>query len=178
MKGRRISRYVFILVLTGLIIIAVGCRGGTNRIAKEELDRVQMRTFQKGNQRQSTQGKTLNKPLLHSLTSESAKRGIRLTKETYAETLDGTISYSYLINSDPRHFVIVYVYPSEEKRIREMAEIYGTGNIRMKSANQPAVVAARGRTVFVYGSSGMKNNTYTENMRMVFEGLLNRISNP
>lgn len=178
MKWRKAGHGPIIIVALCLIVVIGGCRSGSNRIAKEELDRVQMRTYQKGNQRQSTQGKTLNKALLHDLTSQSAKQGIRLTKESYAETVEGTISYSYLINSDPRHFVLVYVYPSEEKRIREMAEIYGTGNIRVKSANQPAVVVARGRTVFVYGSNGMRNKTYTEKMRTVFEGMLDRIINP
>lgn len=178
MKWRNARLGLFIIAVLCLIVVIGGCRSGSNRIAKEELDRVQMRTYQKGNQRQSTQGKTLNKALLHDLTSESAKQGIRLTKETYAETADGTISYSYLINSDPRHFVMVYVYPSEEKRIQELAEIYGTGNIRVKSTNQPAVVVARGRTVFVYGSNGMRDKMYTEQMRNVFEGMLDRIINP
>lgn len=178
MKWRKAGHCLFVIVALCLIVVIGGCRSGSNRIAKEELDRVQMRTYQKGNQRQSTQGKTLNKALLHDLTSESAKQGIRLTKESYAETVEGTISYSYLINSDPRHFVLVYVYPSEEKRVREMEEIYGTGNIRAKSANQPAVVVARGRTVFVYGSNGMRNKAYTEKMRIVFEDMLDRIANP
>ncbi|GAA0134244.1 hypothetical protein YSY43_10840 [Paenibacillus sp. YSY-4.3] len=177
MNRRKAGLYVVMLIL-GIVVVTAGCRSGSNRIAKEELDRVQMRTYQKGNQRQATQGKTLNKALLHNLVNESAKHGIRLTKETYAETLDGTITYNYLIDSDPRHFVIVYVYPSEEKRIREMAEIYGTGNIRVKSANQPAVIATRGKTAFVYGSNGMMNHAYTENMRAVFEELLNRMANP
>ncbi|WP_230202541.1 hypothetical protein [Paenibacillus ihumii] len=177
MNRRKASQCIIMLIL-GMAVIAAGCRDGTNQIAKEELDRIQMRTYQKGNQRQAVQGKTLNKALLYNLVAESAKRGIRLTKETYAETLDGTISYNYLINSDPRHFVIVYVYPSEEKRVREMAEIYGTGGIRVKAANQPAVIAARGRTVFVYGSNGMRNQVYTDHMRAVFEDLLDRIANP
>ncbi|WP_019640251.1 hypothetical protein [Paenibacillus fonticola] len=175
--------YLYFSVLLVLLAATAGCGGGSNRIAKEELDRVQMKTYRKGNIRQLNQGKTLNNALLQNLQAECAKRGIRLTKGTYADSLDGTISYSYLIESDPRHFVIVYVYPSESVRIREMAEIYGDGIGIAQGDNRPAtrgaaVISARGRTAIVYGSSGQTNMHYHADMKAIFEGLLERISNP
>lgn len=106
--------------------------------------------------------------------------GIRLTHETYAEGLDGNISYSYFINGDARHFIIVHVFPNEQDRIREISEIYGSGNGKGEIAadsvsNQASLISAKGNTALVYASSAQKDSQYREEMKAVFGQLLEQM---
>ncbi|WP_339302094.1 hypothetical protein NSQ80_09455 [Paenibacillus sp. FSL K6-2441] len=161
--------------------LTVGC-GNVQRVAKEEMSKYSMQSYRQGNERQLTTGKTLNTALLQSLKAECEKRGIKLTHETYAEGLDGNISYSYFINGDARHFIIVHVFPSEQERIREISEIYGTGDgkqaISAQSASsQAAVISVKGNAALVYSSSAQKDSQYREEMQAVFGKLLNQMNN-
>lgn len=161
--------------------LTAGC-SNVQRVAKEEMSKYSMRSYRQGNERQLTTGKTLNTALLQALKAECAKRGIKLTHETYAEGLDGSISYSYFINGDARHFIIVHVFPSEQDRIREISEIYGTGDGKVISAqsvsSQAAVISVKDNAALVYSSSAQKDSPYREEMQAIFDKLLKQINNP
>ncbi|WMT39099.1 hypothetical protein RE628_16475 [Paenibacillus sp. D2_2] len=113
-------------------LLLSGCGSGTQQIVKQELDRYNMKSYQEGSDRQLVRGTTLNGSLLNSLQAECANRGIRLTHETYAETLDGGISYNYFINGDARHFLILNVYPSEQERLVKFLKYMVLVRQRMK----------------------------------------------
>ncbi len=159
--------------------LTTGC-GNLQRVAKDEMSKYNMQSYRQGNERQLTSGTTLNTAMLQALKAECAQRGIRLTHETYAEGLDGNISYSYFINGDARHFIIVHVFPSEQDRIREIEEIYGTGDGKQKiatrsAASQASVLSAKGNTALVYASSAQKDSQYREEMKAVFGRLLEQM---
>ncbi|MDU4696212.1 MULTISPECIES: hypothetical protein [Paenibacillus] len=160
--------------------LTTGC-GNLQRVAKEEMSKYNMQSYRQGNERQLTSGTTLNTAMLQALKAECAQRGIRLTHETYAEGLDGNISYSYFINGDARHFIIVHVFPSEQERIREISEIYGTGDGKPGMAahsvsSQAAVISAKGNTALVYSSSAQKDSQYRDEMKAVFGQLLKQMN--
>jgi hypothetical protein len=160
--------------------LTTGC-GNLQRVAKEEMSKYNMQSYRQGNERQLTSGTTLNTAMLQALKAECAQRGIRLTHETYAEGLDGNISYSYFINGDARHFIIVHVFPSEQERIREISEIYGTGGGKPGMAahsvsSQAAVISAKGNTALVYSSSAQKDSQYRDEMKAVFGQLLKQMN--
>lgn len=160
--------------------LTTGC-GNVQRVAKEEMSKYNMQSYRQGNERQLTSGTTLNTAMLQALKAECAQRGIRLTHETYAEGLDGNISYSYFINGDARHFIIVHVFPSEQERIREISEIYGTGDGKQGVAaqsvsSQAAVISAKGKTALVYASSAQKESQYRDEMKAVFGQLLKQMN--
>lgn len=161
------------------LAMTAGC-GNLQRVAKDEMSKYNMQSYRQGNERQLTSGTTLNTAMLQALKAECAQRGIRLTHETYSEGLDGNISYSYFINGDARHFIIVHVFPSEQERQREIAEIYGTGDGKQEmsassAANQAAVISAKGNTALVYASSAQKDSQYREEMQAVFGQLLEQM---
>lgn len=160
--------------------LSTGC-SGMQRVAKEEMNKYNMKSYRQGNERQLTSGTTLNTAMLQALKAECARKGIRLTHETYAEGLDGNISYSYFINGDARHFIIVHVFPSEQDRIREMTEIYGsgdgkTGPAASSAGGQAAVISTQGKTALVYASSARKQSQYRDEMKAVFDRLLQRMN--
>ncbi|CAM4324740.1 MAG: hypothetical protein E7L01_25750 [Paenibacillus macerans] len=171
----------------GLVLavsLSTGCGNGMQKVAKQEMEKYNMNSYRKGNHRQLTSGTTLNTSLLRSLKAECAERGIRLTHETYAEGLDGNISYSYFINGDARHFIIVHVFPSEQDRIREMTEIYGSGDgsgdgkkglHAAAAASQASVIRTRDNAALVYASTAQKNSQYREQMKTIFDRLLMRM---
>lgn len=159
--------------------LTAGC-GNLQRVAKDEMSKYNMQSYRQGNERQLTSGTTLNTAMLQALKAECAQRGIRLTHETYAEGLDGNISYSYFINGDARHFIIVHVFPSEQDRIREIEEIYGTGDGKQQiatrsAASQASVLSAKGNTALVYASSAQKDSQYRKEMKAVFGRLLEQM---
>ncbi|WP_339821787.1 hypothetical protein MKZ15_10495 [Paenibacillus sp. FSL R7-0216] len=159
--------------------LTTGC-GNLQRVAKDEMSKYNMQSYRQGNERQLTSGTTLNTAMLQALKAECAQRGIRLTHETYAEGLDGNISYSYFINGDARHFIIVHVFPNEQDRIREISEIYGSGNGKGEIAadsvsNQASLISAKGNTALVYASSAQKDSQYREEMKAVFGQLLEQM---
>ncbi|MEF2965114.1 hypothetical protein V3851_04655 [Paenibacillus sp. M1] len=154
--------------------LAAGCGDGARNMARDELNKYNMKSYNEGNARQLSRGATLNTALLQALKAECANRGIRLTHETYAEGLDGNISYSYFINGDARHFLLVHVYPSESDRVREIGEMYGAGDGRAKAAaaNEASVIAQKGNTALVYASSGIQKSKYSEDVKSVFHSVL------
>ncbi|EOS56910.1 hypothetical protein [Paenibacillus barengoltzii] len=161
--------------------LTVGC-GNVQRVAKEEMNKYSMQSYRQGNERQLTTGKTLNTALLQALKAECAKRGIKLTHETYAEGLDGNFSYSYFINGDARHFIIVHVFPSEQDRIREISEIYGTGDGKkavsaQSVSSQAAVISVKDNAALVYSSSAQKDSPYREEIQTIFDKLLAQMNN-
>lgn len=157
------------------LTLTAGCSEGGKRMAKDELDMYNMKSYAEGNQRQLNSGTTLNTALLKALKAESSKRSIRLTHETYAEGLDGNISYSYFINGDARHFVIVHVYPSESDRVREIGEMYGAinGSTKAAAASETSVISEKGNAALVYASSGIQKSKYSEDIKAVFKSVLN-----
>ncbi|MGG6311220.1 hypothetical protein [Paenibacillus macerans] len=160
--------------------LSTGC-SGMQRVAKEEMNKYNMKSYRQGNERQLTSGTTLNTAMLQALKAECAQRGIRLTHETYAEGLDGNISYSYFINGDARHFIIVHVFPSEQERIREISEIYGSGDgtegpEAAAVSSQASVISSRGNTALVYASSVQKESQYRDEMKAVFGRLLEQMN--
>ncbi len=159
-----------ILALT----LAAGCSEGGQRMAQDELDKYNMKSYAQGNQRQLVSGTTLNTALLQALKAECSKRSIRLTHETYAEGLDGNISYSYFINGDARHFVIVHVYPSESDRVREIGEMYGVldGSTTAAAATETSVISEKDNAALVYASSGIQKSKYSKDMKAVFDTVL------
>lgn len=163
------------LSLTLTLSLFTGCSSGTQKVAKDEMSKYSMESAREGNVRQLNSGTTLNGALLNLLQAECAKRKIRLTHETYAEGLDGSISYSYFINGDARHFLIVHVFPSEGDRMKRITEIYGTNHDKPASVNGASVIAARYNTALVYASSGNKDGQYRDQMKTVFDHVLDRI---
>lgn len=157
--------------------LATGCSTGTQRMAKQELDRYNMKSYREGNERQLMSGTTLNTALLKALKTECSKRGIKLTHETYAEGLDGNISYSYFINGDARHFLLVHVYPSENDRIREIGEMYGLrdGSAAAATNNETNVIGQLGNTALVYTSSGVEKSKYSKDIKAVFDKVMEGI---
>lgn len=160
--------------------LTTGC-GNLQRVAKDEMSKYNMQSYRQGNERQLTSGTTLNTAMLQALKAECAQRGIRLTHETYAEGLDGNISYSYFINGDARHFIIVHVFPSEQDRVREIAEIYGTGDGKQEiaansTAGQASVISVKDNTALVYASNAQKDSQYREEMQAVFGRLLEQMN--
>lgn len=154
------------------LLLQSGCGAGSQQMVKQEMNRYNMKSYQEGNERQLIHGTTLNSSLLKTLRAECADRGIKLTHETYAEALDGGISYNYYINGDARHFLILNVYPSEQDRISEIAEIYGEGAAK----NEANVIATRGKVALIYASSGQKKNQYTADLEDVFQQVLQQIT--
>ncbi|GGH18208.1 hypothetical protein [Paenibacillus segetis] len=169
---------VLSLYTTIALSMTVACSSGMQRTVKQEVDKYNMKSYQSGNENQRIHGTTLNTTFLQSLKNDCEKRGIRLTHETYSEGLDGNISYSYFINGDARDFIMVHVYPSESDRIREIAEIYdsgdGKGEVSALSSDA-SVISARGNTALVYASSGQTKNQYRDDMKIIFENLLDRL---
>jgi hypothetical protein len=158
-------------VLLAALLLS-GCGSGTQQIVKQELDRYNMKSYQEGSDRQLVRGTTLNGSLLNSLQAECANRGIRLTHETYAEALDGGISYNYFINGDARHFLILNVYPSEQERVREISEIYGPGTAK----DEAYLIETKGKVALVYASSGQKKSQYSDELKNVFQQVLQQIN--
>lgn len=173
MKWLALSLYTVIA-----LSMTVACSSGMQRTVKQEVDKYNMKSYQAGNENQRIHGTTLNTTFLQSLKNECDKRGIRLTHETYAEGLDGNISYSYFINGDARNFIMVHVYPSKSERIREMAEIYDyegeKGEVNQMSSDA-SVISARDNTALVYASSGQTKNQYRDDMKIIFENLLDQL---
>jgi len=153
-------------------LLLSGCGSGSQQIVKQELDRYNMKSYQEGSDRQLVSGTTLNGSLLKSLQAECANRGIRLTHETYAEGLDGGISYNYYINGDASHFLILNVYSSEQDRIREISEVYGAGNAK----DEAYVIETRGKVALIYASSGQKKSEYSAELKNVFRQVLQQIN--
>ncbi|SDE64897.1 hypothetical protein SAMN04488542_101271 [Fontibacillus panacisegetis] len=180
--GLLMKRWIWGVSAVLLLSLTTGCTyKGMQKMTKEEVNKINMKTFKEGSLRQRMQGTTLNTALLQTLKAECSKRGIRLTHETYAEGLDGNISYSYFINGDARHFLIVNVFPNEEERIRKMAAVYGTGdgqgiNIYSK-AGEANVISTKNNTALVYSSSGVKQSKYSKEIKEVFKSVLSNVSN-
>lgn len=171
MKWWTVSLYTVIA-----LSMTAACSDGMQRAAKEEVDRYNMKSYQDGNKNQRINGTTRNTTFLQSLKNECVQRGIRLSHETYAEGLDGNISYSYFINGDARHFVIVHIYPSESDRVREITEIYGSEDGKDEvDSSETAVISARDNTALVYASSGQTKSQYRDDMELVFENLLDNL---
>lgn len=161
------------IAMIAVLSLCLGCSGGTERMAKEELDKYSMKSYREGNERLKSQGTTLNSAFLSSLKETCARRGIKLTHETYSEGLDGNISYSYFINGDARHFLMVHVFPNKAERIRKMDEIYGLASNGAGADDTGAsVISSLDNTALVYASSGQKRNQFKDEMREVFEEVL------
>lgn len=172
--------YVSIHVVLFLTLATACNKAGMQQITKDEVERINMKTFQEGSARQQVRGATLNTALLRSLKAECSKRSIRLTHETYAEGLDGDISYSYFINGDARHFLIVNVYPNEADRIRKITEIYGSGdgtrvNV-FSNAGEANVISTKNNVALIYASSGVKKSKYSSDIEDVFEQVLGDVT--
>ncbi|WP_410769164.1 hypothetical protein [Fontibacillus sp. BL9] len=161
-----------------VLSLAAGCSEGGQRMARDELDKYNMKSYAKGNERQLLSGTTLNTALLQALKAECSKRSIRLTHETYAEGLDGNISYSYFINGDARHFLLVHVYPNENDRIREIGEMYGVkdGSTTAAAASETSVISEKGNTALVYASSGIQKSKYSKDIKAVFDKVLDQMN--
>lgn len=162
--------------------LVTGCNNtGMQRITREEVNKVNMKAFKEGSLRQRRKGTTLNTALLQSLKAECSKRGIRLTHETYSEGLDGNISYSYFINGDARHFLIVNVFPNEDDRIKKMTQVYGSGDGKgvnvLSNAGEANVISTKNNTALVYSSSGAKRKMYSKEIKEVFDHVLMNVSN-
>ncbi|MBA9086912.1 hypothetical protein FHR92_003392 [Fontibacillus solani] len=176
------KRWIWCVSAVLLLSLTTGCTyKGMQKMTKAEVDKINMKTFKEGSLRQRMQGTTMNTAMLQTLKAECSKRSIRLTHETYAEGLDGNISYSYFINGDARHFLIVNVFPNEEERIRKMAAVYGTGdgqgiNVYSK-AGEANVISAKNNTALVYSSSGVKQSKYSKEIKEVFKNVLSNVSN-
>ncbi|GIO87260.1 hypothetical protein J25TS5_41920 [Paenibacillus faecis] len=155
-----------------------GCSDSQRRMVREEVDKYNMKSYNEGNARQLNRGATLNVPLLKALRHECSARGIRLTHETYAEGLNGNITYSYFINGDARHFILVHVYPSESERVEEMKEMYGArnGSVQIAAAEETSVIAQKGKAALVYASSGNRMNEYRDDLEEVFDNVLARMN--
>lgn len=164
-----------------LLSLATSCnKAGVQQIAKDEVDRINMKTFHEGSARQQVRGTTLNTALLRTIKAECSKRSIRLTHETYAEGLDGDISYSYFINGDARHFLIVNVYPNEEDRVRKLTEIYGSGdgtgvNV-FSEAGEANVISTKNNVALIYSSSGVNKSKFSSDIEDVFEQVLGNVT--
>lgn len=172
--------YASIHVVLILSLAAACNKVGMQQITKDEVNKIKMKAYQEGNARQQVRGTTLNTKLLRSLKAECSKRSIKLSHETYAEGLDGTISYSYFINGDARHFLIVNVYPNEADRIRKMTEIYGSGdgtgvNV-FSNAGEANVISTKNNMALVYTSSGVKQSEYSSDIQDVFEQVLGDVT--
>ncbi|WP_435921158.1 hypothetical protein [Paenibacillus sp. DYY-L-2] len=166
--------WIFGLASVMALSFAAGCSDGAQRTARREVDLYNMKSYNQGNQRQLSNGTTLNTGLLQALKAESSKRSIRLTHETYAEDLNGKISYTYFINGDARHFVNVHVFPTERDRVEEMAEVYGgqNGSVTAASAEETSVMSQKGKVALIYASSGMEKSKYNDDMKKVFDKVL------
>lgn len=156
--------------------LTAGCGAGAKQIARKEMDKYSMKSYKEGNFRQRSNGTTLNSAMLKELKSECLKRGIRLTHETYSEGFEGNLSYSYFINGDARHFVIVHIYPSEQERIREISEMYGLKGMRAASGQEASVISERGKAAMVYASSRLRDSTYMHDMKASFDQVLDRMN--
>lgn len=168
-----LKKWCGIALCTALSLsIATGCGAGAKQIARKEMDKYSMKSYKEGNLRQRSNGTTLNSAMLKALKSECSNRGIRLTHETYSEGFEGNLSYSYFINGDARHFVIVHIYPSEEDRIREISEMYGLKGMRTASGQEATVISERGKAAMVYASSRLKDSTYMHDIKAAFEQVL------
>lgn len=166
--------WIFGLASVMMLTFTAGCSEGAQRMARDEVDKYNMKSYNQGNRRQLSSGTTLNTGFLQALKAESSERSIRLTHETYAEDLNGNISYSYFINGDARHFVIVHVFPTETDRIEEIAEVYGRGDGGMNAAaaEETSVISQKGKVALVYASNGKEKNKYSGDMKAVFDDLL------
>ncbi|WP_334072904.1 MULTISPECIES: hypothetical protein [Paenibacillus] len=164
-------------VLTAFAFTA-GCSESHQRMVREEVDKYNMKSYNEGNARQLNRGATLNVPLLKALKNECSARGIRLTHETYAEGLNGNITYSYFINGDARHFILVHVYPSQSERVKEIKEMYGArnGSVEIAAAEKTSVVAQKGKAALIYTSSGNRMNLYQGDLEEVFDNVLARMN--
>ncbi|GIP21521.1 hypothetical protein [Paenibacillus sp. J22TS3] len=172
---RKKAAFVLFLICICMLAVSLGCSRKVKNIAQSENNRYNMADYQKGNQRAKNAGHGLNTAFLSKLKSEFGREGMPLTHETYAEGTNGHISYSYFINGDPRHFVIAHAFPSEEMRVRKMAEMYSgleaSGNAHHKASNA-SVLYARSNTALVYASQAEKTGPFSKRIERIFRLLM------
>lgn len=169
------------LLTIGAVLGASGCSGDREverHSIKEEFKKYNMQAYNEGNQRLMNRGQGMNSGFLKDLEANSAAQGIKLTNESYSESLNGIITYNYIINGDPHHFIQVHVFPSEAERDTKMKEIYksdGTSSgIRQMSANpnEGPLIVQNGNAALVYGGYKQNTSLYRKPLQEVFEQLL------
>ncbi|USB32003.1 hypothetical protein [Paenibacillus sp. YPG26] len=169
-------RSIPICILLALIwLTTTGCSQQAKNIAQTENSRYNMTSYQTGNLRAKSEGRGLNSSFIKRLKDEFGRQGLMLTNESYAEGPNGHISYSYLIQGYPGHYIIAHAFSSEQQRMKEMSEMYshldGEGSIH-RTASNAAVVHARANTALVYASQGQKEGPYTREVERIFRVLL------
>ncbi|HEY2492651.1 MAG TPA: hypothetical protein VGI33_07055 [Paenibacillus sp.] len=152
-------------------ISMVGC---SKEVIKKEVKLYNMKSNKEGNIRAKSQGKGLNGQFLTEMKRSFEDQHLLLTNEAYTVDTRGNINYSYLINGDPENYITMYVFTSEQERMTRIEHLYGNNSVVETPATLTEIYSLEG-TSLVYTSAGKEKGRYDQEVRQVFNTLLNRV---
>lgn len=155
-------------------LFTISMAGCSKEIIKKEVKLYNMESYKDGNIRAKSQGKGLNGQFLSEMKKSFEGQHILLTNEAYTVDTRGNINYTYLINSDPANYITMYVFKSEQERMSRIEHLYGNNSVVETPATRTEIYSLEG-TSLVYTSAGKDKGRYDEEVKQVFNSLLNRV---
>ncbi|GAB6989003.1 hypothetical protein [Paenibacillus pini] len=160
------------ILACALLAATVGC--SKHNVINKETKLYNMQSFDEGNIRAKSQGKGLNGKFLNELQLTFGSLHIPLTHQMYSEDGRGNISYMYMINGNPAQYISLHVFTNEQERVNRIHNWYGDQNV-IDTQNSRTVIYNHHRASLVYTSSGKEKGKYDEQVKQVFNSLLDRL---
>lgn len=155
-----------------LLTATVGCN--THEVVKKETKLYNMNSYSEGNFRAQSQGKGLNGKFLNQLQLSFGEQRVPLTHEMYAEDGRGNISYMYMIGGNPLQYITLHVFTNERERIERIHNWYGDQSM-IDTPKSRTVIYNHDTASLIYTSSGKEKGKYDEEVKRVFNSLLDRM---
>ncbi|MBT2293379.1 hypothetical protein J7E73_30660 [Paenibacillus albidus] len=151
--------------------VAAGC---SQDQVQKEAGKYTMQAYEDGVLRAQSQGKGLNGRFLTEMRQAFAEEQLKLTHERFTEDGRGTISYQYLINSKPSQTITLHVFSSPQDLTVKIPNWYGSEPVAETTTTKTEIYN-KDTTSLVYTSMGKEKGKYSDKVKALFTGLLQRL---